>query len=83
MGGAGRLSHEQEVERNEHQRHGTDDIDELAAGRLFHLGVLRQHELEVDAVQRRDDRHDDKEPHGSSVVAVGIASRTERHKCHP
>jgi hypothetical protein len=81
--GAGRLSHEQEVECDEYQCHAADDIDELAASRLLQLGVLRQHELEVEAVQSRDNRHDDKEPHGSSVVAVGIASRTERHKCHP
>ena len=78
MRGAGLLTHEQEVERDEHQRHCSDDIDELAAGRLFHLGVFGQHEFEIDAVQRRDDRHDDKEPHAPSVVGGLDACRVER-----
>jgi len=53
------LSRKHEVERDEYERHGTDDIDELSPRGLFHLRVLHQHVTQVHAIKRGNDRHDD------------------------
>jgi len=52
------LSRKHEVERDEYERHGTDNINELSPRGLFHLRVLHQHVTQVNAVERGNKRHD-------------------------